>query len=193
MSRVHPLFLPPPLLTRSFSARLRVPFLSEHALPSKAKRETWVDGENDPREGAKKLKTAVANPDVPGGVSETDAQKEAAKGVFPGGGSTLYVFLLFRSSVPLHSTLLWPTQSFPFSCPPHASRSSAPTPTPSFSSSAPKPSSSSAPPSATPSFSSKYTESSIQTLIDLGVTRDQAIGYLDMANGNVDLAASFLF
>lgn len=70
----------------------RVPFLSEHELPAKAKRETWVDDEDDPRGGSKKPKTAPANPDVPGGMSEEEAKKQAAKGVvasFPGGGNTL--------------------------------------------------------------------------------------------------------
>lgn len=40
---------------------------------------------------------------------------------------------------------------------------------------------------------SRYPESSIKVLMDLGVSRDQAIQYLDMSGGNVDVAASFLF
>lgn len=44
-----------------------------------------------------------------------------------------------------------------------------------------------------PSNPSRYPESAIQTLIDLGVTRDVAIRTLDAAGGNVDYAASMLF
>jgi DNA damage-inducible protein 1 len=40
---------------------------------------------------------------------------------------------------------------------------------------------------------SRYPESSIKVLMDLGTTREQAIQYLDMSGGNVDVAASFLF
>jgi DNA damage-inducible protein 1 len=40
---------------------------------------------------------------------------------------------------------------------------------------------------------SKYPEASIQTLIGLGATREQAIQTLDVANGNLDVAASLLF
>lgn len=40
---------------------------------------------------------------------------------------------------------------------------------------------------------SKYPESSVKVLMDLGTTREQAIQYLDMSGGNVDVAASFLF
>lgn len=38
-----------------------------------------------------------------------------------------------------------------------------------------------------------HPEGSIATLVELGATRDDAIRYLEMAGGNVDLAASFLF
>lgn len=48
------------------------------------------------------------------------------------------------------------------------------------------------PPVRQPS-ASRYPESSIKVLMDLGVTREQAIQYLDVAGGNVDVAASFLF
>jgi len=41
--------------------------------------------------------------------------------------------------------------------------------------------------------SSGHPESSIQTLMDLGVSRDVAISTLDAAGGNVDVAASLLF
>jgi hypothetical protein len=40
---------------------------------------------------------------------------------------------------------------------------------------------------------SRYPEPSIKVLMDLGTTREQAIRYLDMSGGNVDMAASFLF
>jgi len=40
---------------------------------------------------------------------------------------------------------------------------------------------------------SKYPESSIRVLMDLGATREQAVQYLDMSGGNLDVAASFLF
>ena len=40
---------------------------------------------------------------------------------------------------------------------------------------------------------SRYPETSIQTLVRLGVTREQAIATLDAADGNVDMAASLLF
>ncbi|KAG6900435.1 hypothetical protein C0993_010823 [Termitomyces sp. T159_Od127] len=40
---------------------------------------------------------------------------------------------------------------------------------------------------------SRYSESSIKTLMDLGLTRDVAIRSLEAAHGNVDLAASLLF
>ncbi|KAG8702045.1 DNA damage-inducible protein 1 [Ceratobasidium sp. 394] len=39
----------------------------------------------------------------------------------------------------------------------------------------------------------QFPESSIQTLVDLGATRDQAIQLLHASGGNVDIAASFLF
>lgn len=40
---------------------------------------------------------------------------------------------------------------------------------------------------------SRYPDSSIKVLMDLGATRELAIQYLDVAGGNVDVAASFLF
>ena len=40
---------------------------------------------------------------------------------------------------------------------------------------------------------SKYPESAIQALVGLGVTREEAIGALDLCGGNADLAASMLF
>jgi len=40
---------------------------------------------------------------------------------------------------------------------------------------------------------SKYPESTIRVLMDLGATREQAVQYLDMSGGNLDVAASFLF
>lgn len=40
---------------------------------------------------------------------------------------------------------------------------------------------------------SRHSESSIQTLMDLGATREQAISLLDAAGGNVDVAASLMF
>ena len=40
---------------------------------------------------------------------------------------------------------------------------------------------------------SRYPESNIQTLMDLGVTRERAIQCLDLSGGNVDVAGSFLF
>lgn len=40
---------------------------------------------------------------------------------------------------------------------------------------------------------SGHPESSIKALMDLGATRELAIQYLDASNGNVDMAASFLF
>lgn len=40
---------------------------------------------------------------------------------------------------------------------------------------------------------SRYSQSSVKVLMDLGATREQAIQYLDMSGGNVDVAASFLF
>ncbi len=44
-----------------------------------------------------------------------------------------------------------------------------------------------------PTNPSRYPESAIQTLIDLGATREVAIRTLDAAGGNVDYAASMLF
>lgn len=43
------------------------------------------------------------------------------------------------------------------------------------------------------SSSSRFPESSINTLIGLGVTREEAIRALEASQGNVDVAASFLF
>jgi len=40
---------------------------------------------------------------------------------------------------------------------------------------------------------SKYPESDIKLLMDLGVTREVAMQFLDASGGNVDVAASFLF
>ena len=40
---------------------------------------------------------------------------------------------------------------------------------------------------------SRYPESNIKVLMDLGATREQAIRFLDVSGGNVDMAASFLF
>ena len=40
---------------------------------------------------------------------------------------------------------------------------------------------------------SRYPESSIRVLMDLGVTREVAIQFLDASGGDVDVAASFLF
>jgi DNA damage-inducible protein 1 len=46
---------------------------------------------------------------------------------------------------------------------------------------------------APPPVPAKYSEASIKTLTDLGVSRTEAIGALDMCGGNVDMAASMLF
>ncbi|KAI9513366.1 hypothetical protein F5148DRAFT_296376 [Russula earlei] len=40
---------------------------------------------------------------------------------------------------------------------------------------------------------SQHPESAIRTLMDLGASREQAIGSLDAAGGNVDVAAALLF
>ncbi|KAM6496159.1 hypothetical protein JOM56_008865 [Amanita muscaria] len=40
---------------------------------------------------------------------------------------------------------------------------------------------------------SRHPEDKVKILMDLGVTREQAISLLDAANGNVDVAASMLF
>ena len=50
-----------------------------------------------------------------------------------------------------------------------------------------------APSSREANASSRHPESTIQILMDLGATREQAISTLDAANGNVDVAASLLF
>jgi len=47
--------------------------------------------------------------------------------------------------------------------------------------------------SSQPRPTSKYPEAKIQTLVDLGVSREVAISTLDAAGGNVDVAASLLF
>lgn len=48
-------------------------------------------------------------------------------------------------------------------------------------------------PNAGQSTSSRFPEKSIQTLMDLGVSKEEAIRLLETANGNVDVAASMLF
>ncbi|KAI8805630.1 hypothetical protein BJ742DRAFT_398539 [Cladochytrium replicatum] len=63
---------------------------------------------------------------------------------------------------------------------------------------APAASSSSSAPAARPAgplatTSSKYPESSIKTLMDLGASREEAIGALDACGGNTELAANMLF
>jgi DNA damage-inducible protein 1 len=47
--------------------------------------------------------------------------------------------------------------------------------------------------SSQPRPTSRYPEAKIQTLVDLGVSREVAISTLDAAGGNVDVAASLLF
>jgi DNA damage-inducible protein 1 len=42
-------------------------------------------------------------------------------------------------------------------------------------------------------YPSQHPESAIQSLIDLGVTRENAIRTLDVAGGNLDVAVSLLF
>lgn len=46
---------------------------------------------------------------------------------------------------------------------------------------------------ATATTQSKWPEESIKALLDLGASRAQAIGFLDAAGGNVEVAASLLF
>ena len=58
---------------------------------------------------------------------------------------------------------------------------------------APAPVASSSSASAPPPVPAKYSEENIKTLTDLGVSRTEAIGALDMCGGNVDMAASMLF
>jgi UBA/TS-N domain len=48
-------------------------------------------------------------------------------------------------------------------------------------------------PHTAPTRQNRYSEESIQTLISLGATREQAVNSLDAANGNLDVAASMLF
>jgi DNA damage-inducible protein 1 len=75
-----------------------------------------------------------------------------------------------------------------------ASSSSAAVPKPPASS-VPTPSlaASSSTATAPPPVPPKYSEANIKTLTDLGVSRTEAIGALDMCGGNVDMAASMLF
>ncbi|KAG7562873.1 hypothetical protein FFLO_01702 [Filobasidium floriforme] len=51
----------------------------------------------------------------------------------------------------------------------------------------------SAPSSASGSAGSKFPEASITAIMNLGVSREQAISTLEAAGGNVDVAASLLF
>ena len=48
-------------------------------------------------------------------------------------------------------------------------------------------------PNAAQSVSAGFPEPSIQTLMDLGVSREEAVRLLETSNGNVDVAASMLF
>ncbi|KAJ3039860.1 DNA damage-inducible protein 1, partial [Rhizoclosmatium hyalinum] len=50
-------------------------------------------------------------------------------------------------------------------------------------------------PAVAPSAASapKYPESVVKGLMDLGVSRDEAIRALDMAGGNAEMAANYLF
>lgn len=65
----------------SLAAIRRVPFLSEHELPAKARRETWSGEEEVGGRESKKAK--MGEVEVPRGVSATAAAP------FPGSGSTL--------------------------------------------------------------------------------------------------------
>ena len=47
--------------------------------------------------------------------------------------------------------------------------------------------------SSEPRSERRYSENSIRTIMDLGVSREVAISTLDAAGGNVDVAASLLF
>ncbi|CAO3637799.1 unnamed protein product [Cunninghamella echinulata] len=48
-------------------------------------------------------------------------------------------------------------------------------------------------PVTVPSTASKYPEEHINTLVNLGMTREEALNALEMSGGNLDLAASLLF
>lgn len=71
--------------------------------------------------------------------------------------------------------------------------SSTPGAKPAAQTTAPAPVASSSSTTAPPPVSAKYSEENIKTLTDLGVSRTEAIGALDMCGGNVDMAASMLF
>ncbi|KAJ3079117.1 DNA damage-inducible protein 1 [Quaeritorhiza haematococci] len=73
------------------------------------------------------------------------------------------------------------------SAPAAAAAAPAPAPAPAAATSSSKAAASSAPPA------SKYPEATIKTLMDLGVSRVEAIAALDACNGNADLAANMLF
>jgi hypothetical protein len=70
---------------------VRVPFLSEHSLPAKARREVWVDDK-----GGKKPEVQPANPSAPGSAPAAGSSADAGvvggmAGSFPGGGRVLCV------------------------------------------------------------------------------------------------------
>ncbi|KAN0061894.1 DNA damage-inducible protein 1 [Thecaphora frezii] len=187
----------------------KIRFLDEHELPSEAKMEYGVDENGQPVSAASKS----ANPGAGAlGAAAANANTAAAHAVaksasFPGSDQSLAGSSGGAAGRPsaaapvLEQSSRAAPESYGFSfshTPAASSTTSAPalsaSQTAALSSSAPAPAPrTGAGAGAGVSGSSRWPESSVASLMDLGASRVQAIGFLDAAGGNVEVAASLLF
>ncbi|KAL8281415.1 hypothetical protein RQP46_006099 [Phenoliferia psychrophenolica] len=87
-----------------------------------------------------------------------------------------------------------PSSSTPFPGSGHSLASSTPTPTPAPTSSSSTPTPASAPtPAAAAPTAAAFPEAHIESLIALGVSREEAIRYLEASGGNAEMAANLVF
>lgn len=144
----------------------KIRFLDEHELPAEARGEYEVDEEGKPRPVGNAAGTSVE------GAASANANAAAAVGRFPGSGQALGEGEKGKQGSEKH----FESHGWSFSHPNQSSSSA---------------SSAARPPAAAGGRS--WPEASIKALTDLGATQDQAVSFLNAAEGNVEVAASLLF
>lgn len=153
----------------------RLPFLSEHELRGSASK--WA---RQSESADKKAIEASLADQLKGGSSNDGGAKQSEGEKFPGSGNTLFVLSFlsidFCTRPELTDEFLGRTRSKP---PAILSSNSVPIPSP-------------GPPSTLPA-SEGFPEGSIEVLVGLGASRQEAVGLLRMCGGDVEMAASSLF
>lgn len=150
----------------------KIPFLAEHELPKNQFAEIEVDDNGN----------VVGTNEIPGVTTASSSTKQPP---FPGSGNTL-------GSKPAASSS--PAKPIPKRArsnepqPPSSSTLSGSTATGGASATTPTSTT-----RASTTSTTKYSEESVQALVGLGVSREEAMRLLDSTGGNTELAASLLF